>query len=141
MISKPTIACSFLIRRQVNHPLSAQKVDKAYTQKMSSGGAALMAVQVLVDHGVPQKKIVFVTYFAGKMGLNRLTQVFPEVKVVVCKIVADYEERVSSSTLWPDYMLFKLSMERHELDLGASRLLCYSVDGFSISACAYVKTC
>ena len=54
-----------------------------------------MAVQVLVDHGVQQNKIVFATYFAGKMGLNRLTQVFPEVKVVMCKIMADYEERVS----------------------------------------------
>jgi uridine kinase len=61
--------------------------------QMSSGGAALMAVQVLVDHGVPQEKIVCVTYFAGKMGLNRLTKVFPEVKVVVCMIVADYEKR------------------------------------------------
>lgn len=61
--------------------------------QMSSGGAALMAVQILVDHGVPPEKIVFVTYFAGKMGLNRLTKVFPEVHVVVCAIVADYEER------------------------------------------------
>lgn len=52
-----------------------------------------MSVQVLVDHGVPEEKIVFVTYFAGKMGLNRLTKVFPEVKVVVCEIVADFEER------------------------------------------------
>jgi uridine kinase len=60
---------------------------------MSSGGAALMAVQILVDHGVPENKIVFVTYFAGRMGLNRLTKVFPEVKVVVCEIVADFEER------------------------------------------------
>ncbi|KAL3419771.1 uridine kinase [Phlyctema vagabunda] len=61
--------------------------------QMSSGGAALMAVQVLVDHGVPEEKIVFVTYFAGRMGLNRLTSVFPEVKVVVCRVVADYEDR------------------------------------------------
>jgi uridine kinase len=61
--------------------------------QMSSGGAALMAVQVLVDHGVPEEKIVFVTYFAGKLGLNRLTKVFPEVKVVVCTVVADFEER------------------------------------------------
>jgi uridine kinase len=61
--------------------------------QMSSGGAALMAVQVLVDHGVPEEKIVFVTYFAGKLGLNRLTKVFPEIKVVVCTIVADFEER------------------------------------------------
>jgi uridine kinase len=61
--------------------------------QMSSGGAALMSVQVLIDHGVPEDKIVFVTYFAGKLGLNRLTKVFPRVKVVVCEIVADYEER------------------------------------------------
>ena len=61
--------------------------------QMSSGGAALMAVQVLVDHGVSQDKIIFVTYFAGKMGLNRLTKVFPQVRVMVCIIVADYEER------------------------------------------------
>ncbi|KAH6676623.1 uridine-cytidine kinase-like protein-like 1 [Halenospora varia] len=61
--------------------------------QMSSGGAALMAVQVLVDHGVPEEKIVFVTYFAGRIGLNRLAKVFPGVKVVVSTIVADFEER------------------------------------------------
>lgn len=61
--------------------------------QMSSGGAALMAVQVLVDHGVPEEKIVFVTYSAGRMGLNRLTRVFPLVKVVVCTINTDFEER------------------------------------------------
>ncbi|RFU32882.1 hypothetical protein B7463_g3452, partial [Scytalidium lignicola] len=34
--------------------------------QMSSGGAALMAVQVLLDHGVSQDRIVFVTYFAAR---------------------------------------------------------------------------
>lgn len=52
-----------------------------------------MAVQVLRDHGVPEDKIIFVTHFAGKVGLNRLTTVFPAIKVVVCKIVEDLEER------------------------------------------------
>ncbi|MCJ1374642.1 Uridine kinase [Loxospora ochrophaea] len=61
--------------------------------QMSSGGAALMAVRVLIDHGVPEDKIFFVTYFAGKMGIKRLLKVFPEVKVVVCRIVEDFEER------------------------------------------------
>jgi hypothetical protein len=61
---------------------------------MRSGGAALMAVQVLVDHGVPEEKVVLVTCFAGRIGLSRLTKVFPDLKVVVCTIVADYEERV-----------------------------------------------
>lgn len=61
--------------------------------QMSSGGAALMAVKVLVDHGVPEEKIVFVTYIAGKMGVNRLLKVFPGVKVVVCRIGEDFQER------------------------------------------------
>ncbi|KAI9745601.1 MAG: Uridine kinase [Claussenomyces sp. TS43310] len=61
--------------------------------QMSSGGAALMAVQVLVDHGVSQEKILFITYFAGRSGLNRLTKVFPDVKVVVCSVTTDHEER------------------------------------------------
>lgn len=61
--------------------------------QMSSGGAALMAVRVLVDHGVAEEKVVFVTYLAGRMGVNRLLNVFPKVKVVVCKIVEDFQER------------------------------------------------
>lgn len=61
--------------------------------QMSSGGAALMAVRVLLDHGVEEKRIVFVTYLAGKMGLNRLMTVFPDIRVVACRVIDDYEER------------------------------------------------
>ncbi|KAI0974584.1 uridine kinase [Xylaria arbuscula] len=61
--------------------------------QMSSGGSGLMAVQVLVDHGVPQDRIVFATYSAGRVGLHRLTKVFPEIAVVVGNMVPDIEER------------------------------------------------
>ncbi|KAK5117235.1 hypothetical protein LTR62_005852 [Meristemomyces frigidus] len=61
--------------------------------QMSSGGAALMAVRVLLDHGVKEESIVFVTYMAGRMGLNRLMNVFPNIKVVVCRIIDDMELR------------------------------------------------
>ena len=61
--------------------------------QMSSGGAALMAVRVLLDHGVREDRIVFVTYMSGKMGLNRLMSVYPEIKVVLCRIVGDLELR------------------------------------------------
>ncbi|KAL2266885.1 hypothetical protein VTJ83DRAFT_4162 [Remersonia thermophila] len=61
--------------------------------QMSSGGSALMAVQVLVDHGVREDRIVLVTYSAGRMGLHRLTKVFPEITVVVGQVVPDIEER------------------------------------------------
>lgn len=61
--------------------------------QMSSGGSALMAVQVLIDHGVAQDRIVLATYSAGRMGLHRLTSVFPDMTVVVCNMVPDIEDR------------------------------------------------
>ncbi|KAK4202808.1 putative uridine/cytidine kinase [Triangularia verruculosa] len=61
--------------------------------QMSSGGSALMAVQVLLDHGVKEERIVLVTYSAGRMGLHRLTKVFPDISVVVGNLCTDAEER------------------------------------------------
>ena len=52
-----------------------------------------MAVKVLIDHGVREDRIVFVTYMAGRIGANRLAKVFPKLKIVVCRIVQDNEER------------------------------------------------
>lgn len=61
--------------------------------QMSSGGAALMAVRVLVDHGVDENRIVFVTYFAGEKGVRRLMSVFPGIRVVVARLGNDMERR------------------------------------------------
>jgi len=61
--------------------------------QMSSGGAALMAVKVLVDHGVPEDRIVFVTYMAGRIGVNRVLRVFPAVRCVVARMGDEREER------------------------------------------------
>ena len=61
--------------------------------QISSEGAALMAVKVLVDHGVSEEKVVFVTYSAGRMAINRLLLVFPNMKLVVCDIVQDFQKR------------------------------------------------
>ena len=60
---------------------------------MSSGAAALMAVRVLVDHGVAPERIVFVCFLAGKVGMNRLLKVFPGVRVVVGSVVEEGMER------------------------------------------------
>lgn len=61
--------------------------------QMSSGGAGLMAVRVLVDHGVEENKILLVAVRAGKKGLNRLTAVYPGVKVVVGGVDEEGEDR------------------------------------------------
>ncbi|KAK2730242.1 uridine kinase [Colletotrichum kahawae] len=61
--------------------------------QMASGGSALMAVQVLVDHGVAQEKIVLACYAAGKLGVHRLAKVFPGITIVLCNMLADIEDR------------------------------------------------
>ena len=61
--------------------------------QMSSGGAALMAVKVLVDHGVSEDRIVFVTYMAGRIGVNRVLRVFPGVRCVMARMGDEREER------------------------------------------------
>ena len=61
--------------------------------QMASGGAALMAVRVLIDHGVEEHKIVFVTCAAGKAGLKRLASVYPNMNVIVGRIEDEREPR------------------------------------------------
>ncbi|CAG7942651.1 unnamed protein product [Penicillium nalgiovense] len=61
--------------------------------QMSSGGAALMAVRVMIDHGVEQQRIVFVTCAAGERGLKRLTAVYPRINVIVGRIEEEGEPR------------------------------------------------
>ncbi|KAK5165586.1 Uridine kinase [Saxophila tyrrhenica] len=78
---------------KLSEDIAEHKCVMLLDPQMSSGGAALMAVRVLLDHGVREDRIVFVTYSAGKMGLNRLMSVYPDIKVVVCRIVDDLELR------------------------------------------------
>ncbi|KAH8912753.1 uridine kinase [Coniochaeta sp. PMI_546] len=75
------------------HDIDQHEAVLLLDAQMSSGGSALMAVQVLVDHGVRLDRIVLATYSAGRMGLYRLTNVFPDIAVVVGSIVPDVEER------------------------------------------------
>ncbi|KKA28312.1 hypothetical protein TD95_003001 [Thielaviopsis punctulata] len=75
------------------HDLDTHESVLLIDTQMASGGSALMAVQVLLDHGVKEEKIVVVTYSAGRMGLHRLSMVFPHISIVVCSMVPDIEER------------------------------------------------
>lgn len=61
--------------------------------QIASGGAALMAVRVLVDHEVDENRIIFVTLTAGRRGLKRLTAVYPGVRVIVGHVEEVVEDR------------------------------------------------
>ena len=53
---------------------------------IATGAAALMAVRVLLDHGVLEENIVFVTIIATPLGLNTLSYAFPRVKIIVSEV-------------------------------------------------------
>ena len=42
-----------------------------------------MTIRVLLDHGVPEDKITFITILASSRGLHTLARAFPKVKVIV----------------------------------------------------------
>jgi uridine kinase len=57
-----------------------------------------MAIRVLLDHGVPENQIIFVTILAARAGgLAVLERAFPEVKVVCGAVDENVEERWLSS--------------------------------------------
>lgn len=52
---------------------------------ISSGAAATMATAILLDHGVNEEDIIFITYLASEIGLKRLSSAFPKIKIVVAR--------------------------------------------------------
>ena len=51
-----------------------------------SGAAAIMAIKVLLDHGVEESQIVLVSYTATEIGIRRIFNAFPQVELVVACI-------------------------------------------------------
>lgn len=55
--------------------------------QIGSGAAGFMALRVLLDHGVQEENIIFLTLLASaKGGINALQKAFPKVRIVVAGI-------------------------------------------------------
>lgn len=79
--------------------------------QVASGASAIMAMQVLKDHGVQEKNIVLVTYLSNIIGLRRITKVFPRSIIVTGCVKEGFERR------WVDGRWASLSnQELHFLD-------------------------
>lgn len=48
----------------------------------ATGGSAIQAMQVLVNHGVQPSKILFLNMIASPEGLQNIWQAFPDVRVI-----------------------------------------------------------
>ncbi|KYQ93010.1 uridine kinase [Tieghemostelium lacteum] len=53
---------------------------------IASGASSEMAVRILLDHGVPEKNIIFVSVIAALRGVLLLNYRFPEVKIVIAAL-------------------------------------------------------
>ncbi|KAF9091430.1 hypothetical protein BGX29_003281 [Mortierella sp. GBA35] len=49
---------------------------------IGTGAAGLMAIRVLLDHDVPEDRIVFLSFLAAPQGLHTIARAFPKVKIV-----------------------------------------------------------
>ncbi|GHJ87771.1 hypothetical protein NliqN6_4173 [Naganishia liquefaciens] len=61
--------------------------------QVGTGAAALMAIRVMLDHGVRQKNIVFLTFLAAPQGLTTVHAAFPAIRIVTASVGAKLEER------------------------------------------------
>lgn len=53
-----------------------------------SGAATVMAITVLVDHGVKEENIVFCAFLASEIGVRRIHAAFPNVHLIVGEIIS-----------------------------------------------------
>lgn len=49
---------------------------------LATGGSAARAIQVLTEHGVPEKRIICVNIFASPEGVREVYRLYPDVKIV-----------------------------------------------------------
>ncbi|KAI9261180.1 uridine kinase family-domain-containing protein, partial [Sporodiniella umbellata] len=60
---------------------------------VGTGAAALMAIRVLLDHDVPEDKIIFVSYLSAHIGLTVVNNAFPRVKIVTSMVDASLNKQ------------------------------------------------
>ncbi|XP_065817513.1 uridine-cytidine kinase-like 1 isoform X4 [Labrus bergylta] len=53
---------------------------------VSTGAAAMMAVRVLLDHDVPEDKILLVSLLMAEMGVHSVAYAFPQVKIITTAV-------------------------------------------------------
>ncbi|KAF9940519.1 Uracil phosphoribosyltransferase, synthesizes UMP from uracil [Mortierella alpina] len=60
---------------------------------LATGGSAIKAIEVLISHGVPEEKILFVNLLCCPEGIAAFVKVYPRVKIVTAEIDGCLNER------------------------------------------------
>lgn len=68
------------------HNLTTRGEIMLFDSQIISGAGAIMAIQVLLDHGVKENDIILISYLSTEIGVRRIVNVFPNVKIVIGKL-------------------------------------------------------
>lgn len=49
---------------------------------LATGGSARKAIEVLIDHGVPEERIIFLNLVASPEGIKSTLDAYPNVKLI-----------------------------------------------------------
>lgn len=60
---------------------------------LATGGSACMAVQVLLERGVPQDRILFLNLLASPEGIKTMQDLYPKVKIITGGIDDGLDEK------------------------------------------------
>ncbi|KAK8854574.1 uridine kinase [Kwoniella newhampshirensis] len=60
--------------------------------QMGTGAAAMMAIRVLLDHGVLESNIIFLTYLIAKQAIHSVLRAFPSIHIVTAAIDPGLDE-------------------------------------------------
>jgi len=59
----------------------------------ATGGSAMMAIQVLIERGVPEDRILFLNLLASPEGIENFAKKFPKVRIVTAFIDQGLDEK------------------------------------------------
>eukprot|EP00158_Paraphelidium_tribonemae_P006292 Partr_v1_DN27765_c0_g1_i1_m67263 putative uridine kinase len=60
---------------------------------LATGGSAIMAIRTLLDHGVPESRILFLNLLAAPEGIDKVLAAHPQLKIVTAEIDEGLDEK------------------------------------------------
>lgn len=64
---------------------------------LATGGSAIKAMEVILEHGVPQERIIFLCLLASPEGIKACLDAYPKVKIIAGWVDEGLNEQVRSS--------------------------------------------
>jgi uracil phosphoribosyltransferase len=60
---------------------------------LATGGSAISAIQVLIDRGVKEDRIIFINLVASPKGIDSILTAYPQLRIITAHIDAGMNEK------------------------------------------------